>query len=384
MSLELNEIAGKTTKARVYFIDNLRVFLTLLVVLHHIAITYGSNGSWYYLEHTNSVVTNTVLSLFTSMNQMFFMGLFFLISGYFTPASYNRKGFAAFIKDRLIRLGVPLILFMFTVIPVLEYIKYTTTTGSKISFWDFYSYNTLHFRNLPPGHLWFIEALLLFSILYALIRFVSKNRENKVPENKILLSNLKIVIFVTLLAIFTFLTRIWFKMGEEVFHVQIAYFPQYISLFIIGIAAYHNDWLQNIKNSVGKTWIAIAAADFILLEIGLGTLGLYNNIKPFQGGLDLHSLFLSFHQAFFSVGMCISMLYVFKKRYNRQGWVSRILGGDAYTVYIIHAPIVVFVAILFRGILLYPFIKFIIVSLVSLLICFAVSHYIIRKITSKI
>lgn len=384
MNLELSKTVKKTKKTRLYFIDNLRVLLTSLVVLHHIAITYGSSGSWYYLEHTNSAITNTILSLFTSVNQMFFMGLFFLISGYFTPSSFNRKGFANFIRDRLIRLGIPLVIFMFSVIPILEYIKYITTTGNKLTFWNFYRFNVLQFRNLPPGHLWFIEALLIFSIFYALIRLFIKNGNYKVPKNKIQLNNLKTLIFVVFLAVLTFLTRIYFKMGEEMFHLQIAYFPQYISLFIIGIVAYHNDWFINIKDSVGRTWLVIAATDFLLCEIGVGASGFYNNIEPFQGGFNLQSLFLSFHQAFFCVGMCISLLYLFGKRYNRQGKILGSISGDVYTVYIIHAPIVVFIAILLRGIILHPFIKFAIVSLVSLLICFPISHYIIRKIIRKI
>jgi fucose 4-O-acetylase-like acetyltransferase len=32
------------------------------------------------------------------------MGFFFLISGYFTPGSFERKGLRSFLKDRLIRL----------------------------------------------------------------------------------------------------------------------------------------------------------------------------------------------------------------------------------------------------------------------------------------
>ena len=39
------------------------------------------------------------------------MGLFFLISGYFVPRAYDRKGATAFLKDRFRRLGIPLLLF---------------------------------------------------------------------------------------------------------------------------------------------------------------------------------------------------------------------------------------------------------------------------------
>ena len=76
-------------KPHLYYIDYLRVVLTVLVILHHSSITYGGQGSWYYIQSSGNKFTPTVglLSLFTGVNQAYFMGFFFLISGYFTPES---------------------------------------------------------------------------------------------------------------------------------------------------------------------------------------------------------------------------------------------------------------------------------------------------------
>ncbi len=95
--------------SRAYYIDRIRVILTALVVLHHTAITYGAPGGWYYRElpFTGSL-TGLFQVLFVSVNQAYFMGLFFLIAGYFTPASYDRKGPVRFSLDRLVRLGMGL------------------------------------------------------------------------------------------------------------------------------------------------------------------------------------------------------------------------------------------------------------------------------------
>ena len=46
------------------------------------------------------------------------MGLFLLISAYFVPGSYDRKGAGRFLKDRLVRLGIPLALYSWVVNPV--------------------------------------------------------------------------------------------------------------------------------------------------------------------------------------------------------------------------------------------------------------------------
>src|SRR5688572_11329355 len=98
------------SSSRLVFVDALRVALTILVVMHHLAVTYGAAAPWYYLEvPQDGGLSYIVLLLFVLFNQAWFMGCFFLISGYFTPPSYDRKGASGFLKDRLLRLGLPLL-----------------------------------------------------------------------------------------------------------------------------------------------------------------------------------------------------------------------------------------------------------------------------------
>src|ERR1019366_452117 len=93
-------------------LDALRAALTLLVVFHHTAITYGAIGGWFYREVTTDGRLETkLLILFCSVNQAWFMGLFFLLAGYFTPGPAERKGAWPYLRDRLIRLGLPLLVF---------------------------------------------------------------------------------------------------------------------------------------------------------------------------------------------------------------------------------------------------------------------------------
>ena len=59
-------------------LDALRASLTLLVLFHHTAITYGGSGDWYYKAvPAGPQLSSQLLSLFTGFNQAFFMGLFF-------------------------------------------------------------------------------------------------------------------------------------------------------------------------------------------------------------------------------------------------------------------------------------------------------------------
>ena len=67
--------------------------------MHHTSITYGGSGDWYYTEvYTRHDLPILLLSLFTNFNQAFFMGLFFVLAGYFTPRAVERHGAAAYMR----------------------------------------------------------------------------------------------------------------------------------------------------------------------------------------------------------------------------------------------------------------------------------------------
>ena len=77
-------------RERDFYIDCLRSVMIALVVLHHTAITYGASNGWFYYElHP---FATPILTLFVTTNQACFMGILFLLAGYFTPGSLQRKG----------------------------------------------------------------------------------------------------------------------------------------------------------------------------------------------------------------------------------------------------------------------------------------------------
>jgi peptidoglycan/LPS O-acetylase OafA/YrhL len=95
-------------RERDFYIDRLRSVMIALVVLHHTAITYGASGGWFYHElRPSATPSSVILTLFVMTNQAYFMGILFLLAGYFTPGSLERKGYARFLSDRFCALGCP-------------------------------------------------------------------------------------------------------------------------------------------------------------------------------------------------------------------------------------------------------------------------------------
>jgi len=118
---------------KLYYIDNIRLVLTILVILHHLCVTYGAPGGWYYNEPASNTGVLVPLTVFVSLNQSFFMGFFFLLAAFFTYSSYHRKGAGPFMTDRLVRLGVPLIFYSFVLSPFLSFLVYRFGKGHPVS-----------------------------------------------------------------------------------------------------------------------------------------------------------------------------------------------------------------------------------------------------------
>ena len=116
----------ESKRPRLIFLDNIKVFFVFLVIFTHVRVTYGGEGWWYYIE-SNPVDTFTLIFFymtagFAGIFQASLLGLFFLMAAYFTPNSYDRKGVAAFWKERLIRLGIPVLLYTLLINPTIFYL----------------------------------------------------------------------------------------------------------------------------------------------------------------------------------------------------------------------------------------------------------------------
>ncbi len=153
-------------KERLLYIDNLRLLVIVLVVSIHLAVTVSGLGSWYYVYGTHLDTLSTVwFAFYQSFTQGYFLGLLFMISGYFVAASYDRKGFGGFIGDRFKRLIIPTLIFMIAITPFVEFVE----LGNKPAGFDFVGFLS------GTGPMWFAAALFGFSLIYGLVRLTSRS-----------------------------------------------------------------------------------------------------------------------------------------------------------------------------------------------------------------
>lgn len=147
--------------------DNLRLFLIVMIVLHHVAVAYGGSGGWPLKETPTDEISPIIFLFFNAINQSYVLSFFYLLSGYFVPRSYDKKGPKIFLKDRLIRLGIPLLVYTILIVPIIDYIVLNFAEGKEVSFFGMIAYRLQNLISTwETGPLWFVEALLIFSTVY--------------------------------------------------------------------------------------------------------------------------------------------------------------------------------------------------------------------------
>ncbi|WP_340111845.1 acyltransferase family protein [Maribellus mangrovi] len=350
--------------ARIYYIDNIRVFLTALVVLFHLISTYGAPGKWYYVESAPESFVIIPMSIFIATNQTFFMGMFFMVSSFFLLPSLSRKGTKLFIQQRLLRLGIPLIAFYFLLGPLTCFIRDKYIYGMDARLLA-YTYNP---EIWYFGPMWFVEALLIFTFLFFLVRKLIINVKLKFPGTG------KILLFALIIALLQFIMRIWLPARWTIPYTnfRITFFIQYIALFIIGMIAYQNHWFENIKIKISWRWFAFAQVliliGFPLLYIAGG--GIKMGEARFLGGFYWQNFAYCIWEQLVAVSMIYALLGIFKTYLNKQGSLAKKVSAAAYGVYVIHPPLLVFISFIFLNWHAPGLTKFLALAPLVLFICF--------------
>jgi len=334
---------------RLYFADNLRTWMVILVVLQHLAALYNT------------------LYLFMMLNSAYFMGLLFLFSGYFTPGSFERKGPGTFLKDRLLRLGIPTLVYFFILSPIASwgYQMTQSPVGNAAA------------GRFGLGPMWFAVMLLVFDLGYLAWRTISKNRpERPTPEYRRRLTLRAVALFMLALAAASYLLRIVIPYGTTILEFpSLDYLTQYLSFFLIGMFTFRQGWLRSIPGSVGQLgFVSAVLATVILFPAALIGLG-----SAFIGHGSWQSAIFALWDSIFAVGMSLALVTFFRRFLNGGKKFGRFLSQHSFTVYIIHAPIIVFLMLALRGLQTQPQLKFCLAAIVGLPLCFGIA-WLIRKI----
>jgi len=345
---------------KLFYIDNLKIILTVLVILHHSFITYGAPGGWYYSQKSGNIGAIIPMTMFVAINQAFFMGFFFFLSSYFIAPSYNRKGAGKFLSDRLLRLGIPLLFYSFVLSPVLSYLVYYFAKGHHITYFQYLG----GFDGwIDFGVLWFVAALLLFTLTYVLWR-VGKD-ESSTQRVSAAPSFSAIVLFACAIGLISFLVRVIFPVGWVLKPVgfQLGHFTQYITLFILGLVVYKNDWLNSMPFETGRKALVLSVL-LIFFFPGFFVIKLKTAMPLdwYSGGFHWQSLLYAVWEQVIGFSIITALLCYGKKYWNQTSGLLSKLSRYTFAVYIFHPLLIISLSLMLRNWDIEPALKLLVVG----------------------
>jgi hypothetical protein len=337
--------AAPKAKARNLSLDRARTFLTLVVLLHHAVIPYT------YFGHTDpaSWAGFDVVVLATDS---FFMAMFFFLSGLFTWPGIARKAPSVFLRDRLLRLGLPFAIAAFTVIP-LAYYAIALRHDPGLSFTAFW-WKTITVGPWPSGPIWFVWVLLAFDLTASLLYRVSAHLVD--PGNRVSLRGFdQPAVFWLLLVVVTTIAYVpallyfggskWFELGP--FSVQASRILLYFAYFFIGVSVGAANFDRGILSAGGQLpkqrWLWVLATlipyclMWVMIYIKREVLG-----NPDPQPHWYQAIYGTFF-VLFSGSILLAILAFFLHQKSPGPNLLDRMQADAYGIFLVHYPIALWI-----------------------------------------
>lgn len=337
--------AAPKAKARNQSVDRARTFLTLVVLLHHAVIPYT------YFGHTDptSWIGFDIVVLATDS---FFMAMFFFLSGLFTWSGIARKAPSVFLRDRLLRLGLPFAIAAFTVIP-LAYYAIALRQDPELTFAAFW-WKTVTVGPWPSGPIWFVWVLLAFDLTASLLYRISAHLVD--PVNRVSLRGFdQPFVFWLLLVVVTAIVYVpalvyfgankWFEFGP--FSVQASRILLYFAYFFIGVSVGAANFDRGILGADGQLpksrwlWVIVTLIPYCLMW------GMIYIKREILGNPDvLPHWYQAIYGTFlvlFSGSILLTILAFFLHSKAPGPTLLDRMQADAYGMFLVHYPIVLWI-----------------------------------------
>jgi glucan biosynthesis protein C len=358
--------------ARQAWMDNLRVIVIAGVIVMHVSTAYILDIGWYYEERTASDVTEMVVAVITLPLSLFAMAVLFLVAGRLTATSLARKGPRSFWRGRLLRLGLPVVLFVVVVDPATSVLGRWGTGGPGNEHLG--SIASYEFAHPQSGPMWFVVALLVFSTGYGGWRRVRPAG----PTAPLRPANL--VVAAAVIVGTTFVVRLmWPFAGDTPLALNLWEWPQMGVMFALGAVGEERGWLDPPPAWLAPACLRAGVVASVALLLTFIPVALSDNADPFLGGLHAQALAEPVCEATIAVAMSLWVAMWFSRHVIYDGWLARALGRASYPTYVLHAPVVVALSVALSGVAVAAEVKFVVVASVGVVASYALGWLVTNR-----
>ena len=369
---------------RLTYLDNLKVVLIAAIIALHGVLGYaGIVEVWTYSELrevTLAPVVEIALFVLVSPFGFFLIALLFLVAGLLTPSSYERKGAKRFVGDRLLRLGVPFVAYVFVVQPTLVYALEHPLGDAPGSYWEEYLGAE---RQIDTGPLWFVGVLLVYSLGYAGWRRWRAEggvaRAGRVPRTITLWTMVPVAAVV---AATSFAIRLIYPYGSESGFSDLNFWewPACIAVFGLGVVGSRQGWLAAIPDDLARrcrtfTLSAVAAMASLLLLAGA-----LDAVDDALGGWHWLGGIFVLVEAMLTVFGSIWLLSVAQHRLSRRYRWGPTLSRSAYAAFLLQTAFLLALAVALRPLPLPAEVKAPVAAIGGIIASFATAWFLIKKV----
>ena len=258
---------------RQFFLDWVRILAFFVLIFYHVGMYYVS---WDW--HVKSVYASTAIEPLMKLSAPWRLGLLFLVSGVASRWMLTKFSAGSFVRQRSVRLLIPLIFGMLIVVPPQPFIEVIGKTGYTGDYFDFmklylHAYNGFCDAHgclkLPTwNHLWFIPYIWIYSLLLAALTF-GLGKHFSVIENFLgnLLTGWKLLVLpVLVLALFRIFLAYRFPTTHALFNDWNNHANSF-ALFLLGafLARQRDFWARFDAARWGLLGTALACWALILI-----------------------------------------------------------------------------------------------------------------------
>jgi surface polysaccharide O-acyltransferase-like enzyme len=319
-------------------IDNLKAVLVAWVIAGHAFLGYAAMGGWPYDEVAETTLPRTLellLEIVIGPTALFVIGTFFFLSGLLAPHSLAQHGPAGFVRQRLLRLGLPWLLFTLLIWPLVMWAAHRAA-GDPLPIWQ-----ALQARQpfLDSGPLWFVQILLYVSLAHALLSRIVQ-RHNFHPRVALTLVTAALAI-----AAASFMIRLWFPArSQQVLDLHVWQWPQCIGLYVLGVLFASENWAQNVPRRAARrsgigVLLAIGLAAGVLALLGISDFKRAD--APFLGGWHWQALALDVVEATLVVGGSVWLLAWAQRWLTSRAVRLTRVARSAYLAYLLQVPVLI-------------------------------------------
>ena len=317
---------------RLHSLDFLRAFALLMGVLLHALMLF--------LEPFDGSEPRLGASIIFIWIHTWRMPLFMLLAGFFTALSLSKRNTGNYSFNRLIRLGVPLLL-LWSVIPAIDEEASRLFKAPELISWLFYDV-PFTFR---LDHLWFLYYLLIFYSILLLIKTAVPFIYSLILGFELSLSRVLMVWLPILILLSPLNKPTGGILGNDpvIFgEINLGSMLFMASFFMIGMQAYKSSqFLENLQRI--RFWLPSLIV-FSLIPIGLLAWGgVKDEPFVFSGLLELWIVnSLSGSAALFLV---LSIMGLAMHKISSSGQILRWLVKLSYPIYVFHLMFVISVSV---------------------------------------